>query len=129
LQSRFSAFAYRLPGYIIETTHETCRDFQEDKIAWAKDLNKQGMFDSYDFVELMAGEEESGSTSTTDEEEAFVDFRVRLRANAKTGKYMEGEEMVIMERSRFLKDETGWKYAGGDVRTDVAGIEDVVLNT
>jgi hypothetical protein len=37
--------------------------------------------------------------------------------------------MTVMEKSRFLRDEKGYRYAGGDVRTDVAGIEDVVLNS
>jgi SEC-C motif-containing protein len=125
LRSRYSAFYYRLPGFIMESTHEECRDFQEDKVDWAKNLHKGGMFDSYDFVGLEVGTEEAGSADN----EAFLDFKVQLRANAKSSKQLEGEMMTVMEKSRFLRDEKGYRYAGGDVRTDVAGIEDVVLNS
>lgn len=125
LRSRYTAFYYRLPGFIIESTHEKCRDFQEDKVDWAKNLHKGGMFDSYDFVGLEVGTEDAGS----EDNEAFLDFKVRLRANSKSSKQLEGETMVVMEKSRFLRDEKGYRYAGGDVRTDVAGIEDVVLNS
>jgi uncharacterized protein YchJ len=84
------------------------------------------MFDSYDFSGLEAGTEEPGS----DENEAFLDFKVRLTANARAGTNIKGGELVIMENSRFLRDENGgWRYAGGDVQADVAGIEDVVLNS
>jgi SEC-C motif-containing protein len=125
LRSRYAAFYYRLPGYIIESTHEECRDFQEDKVDWAKNLHKGGMFDSYDFVGLEVGTEEAGRADN----EAFLDFKVQLRANAKSSSTLEGEMMTVMEKSRFLRDEKGYRYAGGDVRTDVAGIEDVVLNS
>lgn len=125
LQSRYAAFSFRLPAYIIETTHPECRDYQDDKISWAKSLHKGGMFDSYDFSGLEFGETERGATDT----ESFLEFKVRLKANSKTGKYLEGEEVVIAERSRFLMDDVGCKYAGGDVRTNVKGIEDVVLNS
>ena len=109
----------------MESTHEECRDFQEDKVDWAKNLHKGGMFDSYDFVGLQVGTEAAGSADN----EAFLDFKVQLRANAKSTKTLEGEMMTVMEKSRFLRDEKGYRYAGGDVRTDVAGIEDVVLNS
>jgi SEC-C motif-containing protein len=109
----------------MESTHEECRDFQEDKVDWAKNLHQGGMFDSYDFVGLEVGTEEAGSADN----EAFLDFKVQLRANAKSTKTLEGEMMTVMEKSRFLRDEKGYRYAGGDVRTDVAGIEDVVLNS
>jgi SEC-C motif-containing protein len=125
LRSRYTAFYYRLPGYIMESTHEECRDFQPDKIDWAKNLNKGGMFDSYDFVGLEVGTEEAGS----DDSESFLDFQVTLRGNSKASEQLEDKEMVVMEKSRFLRDEKGYRYAGGDVRTDVAGIEDVVLNS
>ena len=41
-----------------------------------------------------------------------------------------GQETVISERSRFLRDaEDGtWLYASGDVRSEVVGLEDTTLN-
>ena len=113
-----------MPLYVIETTHPQCRDFRKDKLTWVKDLNRSGMFDSYDFMGLDAGEE------IIDGDEGFIDFRVTLRANDKSEQYSEGESIVIRENSRFIKGaDDSWKYAGGDVRSEVAGIEDVLLNS
>lgn len=117
LRSRYTAFCYRNIGYVIESTHPTCRDYQEDRIAWAKSLNKNGMFDSYEFVNLnVIDQEESG------EEEAFVNFQVILRSNES------GEETTVAEKSRFIKQGGKWTYASGDVRSTVQGLDDIILN-
>ena len=122
LQSRYSAFVFRNIPYIISTTHPTCRDWRKDKIAWAKDLNKQGMFDSFEFLSLQVGEETKRDDD--DENEAFLDFKVRLRS-----KEDDKQETTVMEKSRFLRDKDGkWSYASGEVRSDVKGLEDTVLN-
>ena len=36
VRTRYSGFAYRLPRYIIETTHRTNRDYMKDKVKWAR---------------------------------------------------------------------------------------------
>jgi SEC-C motif-containing protein len=122
LQSRYSAFAWRLVPYIIETTHPTCRDYRDNKVNWAKDLNNGGMFDSFEFVELKAGPTEFPEESDS---KAYIDFEVRLRS-------IEGEkqETIVQEKSLFLKNlETdSWLYATGEVRSNVVGLEDTVLN-
>jgi SEC-C motif domain protein len=131
LQTRYSAFCHRLVPYIIETTHSTCRDYQSDRIAWAKQLNKNGMFDSYEFVAL----EPVGATTytmisnngddddETNSQEAFLEFNVRLKS------IRDGKETIVSEKSRFLKDERNrWLYASGDVRSQEAGLEDIKLN-
>jgi len=145
LQSRYVAFAYRNIGHVIRTTHEECRDYRDDKLSWAKDLNKEGMFDSFDFVglEVVDGEDDdreqaSEKTQVDNDDEAFLEFRVRLRgrsleeapARSRSLSSIEGEETVVSERSRFVRDpESGtWKYAGGDVRSTVQGLEDTSLN-
>lgn len=126
LRSRYSAFCWRNIAYIIQTTHSTCRDFRENKVAWAKDLDRNGMFDSYDFVGLtVLGDEE-----ISNENEGFVNFEVRLRANQAVDQ-IEGQIQVIKERSKFLRDpETKvWSYASGDVSTSVGELEDIKLNS
>ena len=155
LQSRYVAFAYRNIGHVIRTTHEECRDYRDDKLAWAKDLDKEGMFDSFEFVGLEVADEtgndpeqstESVGVDTNndddddddDNNEAFLEFKVRLRgrsleeapARSRSLSSIEGEETIVSERSRFLRDpESGtWKYAGGDVRSTVQGLEDTSLN-
>jgi len=119
LQTRYSAFYYRIIPYIISTTHPVCRDFTENKIKWAKDLNKNGMFDSFEFVSLRP---EPTVTPGIDENEAFLEFRVKLRSRDGSG------EETIHEKSRFLKEGDRWLYAGGEVRSEVAGLEDAILN-
>jgi SEC-C motif-containing protein len=126
LRSRYSAFCYRIPLYIMATTHPTCRDYNENRLEWVKCLNRDGMFDSYDFVKLEIGDQESGDNA----DEAYLDFKVTLRAKAETSQCAPGQELTVLEKSRFLRDgdPLQWRYAGGDVRTDVIGIESVVLN-
>ena len=127
LRSRYTAFSYRNIKYVLDTTHETCRDYREDKVAWAKDLDKGGMFDSFEFVKLQAGEEEM---SKDDENEGHVEFKVTLRAKEDENDKVAGQETVISERSRFLRnpDNGSWSYASGDVRSDVVGLEATQLN-
>lgn len=125
LRSRYSAFSWRNAGHVIATTHETCRDYREDKIAWAKSLNNGGMFDSYDFVNLQVGSEVLGA----DENEGFLEFKVTLRAKDNTASDIEGQETVITENSRFLRDSEGtWSYASGEVRSDVVGLDTIINN-
>ena len=125
LRSRYSAFTWRNIKYIMDTTHETCRDYREDRVAWAKDLNKGGMFDSFTFVKLEVVKEEDGA----DENESFIEFKVTLRANEDRGGKVAGQETIISERSRFLRpsSDAAWTYASGDVTSNVAG-EDFALN-
>lgn len=145
LQSRYTAFCFRNIGHVIRTTHEECRDYRDDKVSWAKDLDKEGMFDSFEFVGLeIVDEDETAETAESqgsgdaDDNEAFLEFRVRLKGRpleeaplrSRSLSSIEGEETVISERSRFLRNpESGeWKYAGGDVRSTVQGLEDTTLN-
>jgi SEC-C motif-containing protein len=117
-------YQWRLPLYVIETTHPTCRDFRKNKVVWVKDLNRGGMFDSFDFIGLEAGEE------IINNDEGFIDFKVKLRSNENSGEYIKGQEIVICENSRFLRsgDPPGWLYASGEVKSEVAGLEDTILN-
>ena len=124
LKTRYSAFSLRNIRYVMDTTHQVCRDWREDRIEWAKDLNKSGMFDSFEFTKLDAGPEEPGQ----DENEGYMDFKVLL--TAKDDMDNAGQQTVVSERSRFLRDpdDKTWKYASGDVRSEVAGLEDTQLN-
>jgi uncharacterized protein YchJ len=74
------------------------------------------MFDSYEFVELNIIDEEPG------EEEAFIDFQVKIRSTES------GAETTVAEKSRFLMEDGKWTYASGDVRSTVSGVDDIILN-
>ena len=126
LRCRFSAFAYRLPLPIIATTHSDNRDYRTDRVAWARTLNRDGMFDDFRFVRLEVGKAEEGSNAR----EAFLSFSVALRRVSGT-KDEDGmdDEMTVLERSRFVRTkEGGWLYANGEVTTTAAGYEGAVLN-
>lgn len=132
LRSRYSAFSWRLIKYVIESTHESSRDYLENKVDWAKSLHQYGMFDSFDFVRLEPGPEEK---SDVDENEGFIKFNVVLRANDDSalegeGTVLTGKETKITERSKFIRDpNTGvWSYASGDIRSNEAGLEGMAMN-
>ena len=65
-------------------------------------------------------------------------FQVRLKGRSleespirsRSLSSIEGDETVVAERSRFLRDPKSgiWKYAGGDVRSTIKGLEDTTLN-
>ena len=136
LQSRYSAFVYRIIGYIIDTTHPSCRDYREDKISWAKDLNKNGMFDSVDFVSLNITK--CGDIEKISRYEDFIEFRVILRAQMPTREDLPsssssdecGSDVRIKERSKFILNNTtgGWLYASGVVRSSGNGMDELILN-
>lgn len=130
LQTRYSAFHHRNIGYVLQSTHPSCRDYMDDKIAWAKGLNKHGMFDSFEFAGLkVLGDEESVNAN-----EAYVEFEVTLKAKERIGSLtaaeLEDKTTTVRERSQFRRDETTgiWSYSGGDVSSTAEGVDDIVLN-
>jgi len=109
----------------MDTTHPSCGDYMKDRLKWANNLNREGMFDSYDFLGFEYGAEEISD----DETEGFIEFRVSLRANGTIDPEFFGNEITVREKSRFVRGkDLSWKYASGNVFTDVGGLEDVVLN-
>lgn len=149
VRTRYSAFAYRLVPYIMETTHPTCRDYQDNKIAWAKDLNRAGMFDSFELNGLHIGPEIYDANDDNNEDidrpshsnRATIEIEVHMKARQESSRTAKennddddpaaiaGQETIIQEKSVFLRDSEGvWSYASGDVRSQVAGLEDTRLN-
>ena len=121
LRSRYSAFAYRLPAHIIATTDRSSADYRADKVAWARQLNRESMFDSYSFERLEVGKLEDGA----DAGEQFLSFTVELQP-LDAGQASQAPPLRFSERSRFLRDAQGaWLYAGGDVTAEGS---DIVLN-
>ena len=127
LRSRYTAFAYRLPEYIIRTTDKTNSDYNADKIKWARKLNKEQMFDDFKFFGLEVGEVEDGAS----EDEEYLNMRVSLMPLDAAGLNKQPDPMVFSERSRFLKHPKSgaWLYAAGEVRTEAAGFAGRVLNS
>ena len=127
LRSRYVGFCYRLPKYIISTTSKSNSDWQEDRVKWARRLNKEQMFDSFKFVSLDILREEEGET----ESEAFIDMKVTLQPiDEKTKLPTQAAPMEFLERSKLTKNAKGaWRYASGEVTSEVSGLKGRVLNS
>lgn len=109
----------------MDTTHPSCGDYMKDRVKWANNLNREGMFDSYDFL----GFEHKAEEISDDGTEAFVEFKVSLRANGTIDPEFFGNQLTVREKSRFVRErDMSWKYASGVVTTDVGGLNSVVLN-
>ena len=121
LEARYAAFAYRLVPYIIETTDKTNADYMKDKVAWAKKLNKNRMFDGFDFVSLEIGEQEAGAT----DDEVFISPNVfTLRP-----KEMSKQPLVMRESTKFVRRNGKWFFASGAVTSEEAGLKGQVLES
>lgn len=93
-------------------------------MAWAKSLNKNGMFDSFNFIQLHVVSQEEEEQDNTKEDAVIIitEFQVTLQSQES------GQETTVTERSRFKCHNGQWLYAGGDVRSLEKGVHDIVLN-
>uniref|UniRef100_A0A7S2N745 YchJ-like middle NTF2-like domain-containing protein n=1 Tax=Haptolina brevifila TaxID=156173 RepID=A0A7S2N745_9EUKA len=117
LRTRYTAFAYRLPIYIMETTDPSNADFQKDKIKWAKKLSKTSMFDTFDFSasHLTVGELVAGK----DENEVFMEPNsFTLQPKAPAG----ARPITTFERTRFVRRKETWLFADGAVTSEEVGL-------
>ncbi len=106
LQARYSAYAVRLPLYLMQTTASESPEWHADGERWALQLHEEGMFDGYQLLQLTTGPVEYGPSG----DEAFVDLKVNV---VRLG---DGNEGVMWERNRFIKTESGeWLYANGEL--------------
>ncbi|CAM9325402.1 unnamed protein product [Chrysoparadoxa australica] len=106
LRSRYSAYAYRLPEYIISTTDPSCEAYKaktkDERNVWVEEL--LNFSDNYEFDGLDVGTPEAG---TQGDGEAYLNFTAKLR--------MLSDRVDFEERSRFVRVGSQWLYAGGDV--------------
>jgi len=123
LRSRYAGFAYRLPAYIINTTATENADYMKDKIAWAKKLNKDRMFDNFAFVKLDVGERELGEN---DDEAYLTPNKFTLQPKDALSQ----PPLVMMERTKFVRKRSGaWQFASGAVTSDAVGFKGQVLES
>ena len=97
MRSRYAAFALGRYDYIMNTTHHSNPQYQEDTVAWAKDLADFAR--GTQFLGLSISEFVDG------DDEAFVTFHAELRQN--------GHDVSFSERSRFFKENGAWIYVDG----------------
>ena len=93
MKSRYSAYAVGYARYIIETTHETCPEYDKDQKKWKEEIlafSRHTRFEKLEIVAYDAGEKE-----------AFVHFKAHLSSG------------VLEEKSRFVKENGRWYYKEG----------------
>jgi SEC-C motif-containing protein len=92
MRSRFSAFALRLPEYLLESWHPDTRPSSlelDDGTEWRR----------LQIVDTVAGGPENAT--------GVVEFRASYRSADGSG--------VLHERSRFSRADGRWRYIDGDV--------------
>jgi len=117
LRARWTAFAYRLPIYIINSTDKSNSEYMSDKIKWAKKLSKTSMFDTFDFSasKLGVGEVETGDTP----DEVFMQNVFSLQPKSPMG----AAPIKMYERTRFVQRKAGWMFASGAVSSEAPGLK------
>lgn len=90
MRSRYSAYALRLPEYIIETTHPENPDYNPDHGAWKKKILDFSTRTQFIRLEVLSAEEN------------FVTFNAYL--------VQENKPFILHEKSRFKKQNGRWLY-------------------
>lgn len=98
LRARYSAFSYRLPGFIMRTTSRMNSDYRDDWIAWEQEILE--FCDAYKFIGLEILEDRQVGPDVH-----FILFRATL--------LQLGEPGFFVERSRFVRERDKWMYASG----------------
>lgn len=97
MKSRYSAYAFSNPKYIMKTTHKENQDFTSETKIWEKDILefcKNGEFRDLEILEFIDGEEE-----------AFVTFLATI--------FLNNQNASFIEKSKFYKVDGKWLYHSG----------------
>lgn len=111
LRARYSAYAYRLPAYIMRTTHESTAE--RDRRKWRDEI--MDFATSYRFVDGLDIIEQNVTSAET----TTILFRAKLRRRT--------QPVSFMEMSKFVKENSNWYYLDGKL-VDVDDSEESGLN-
>mmetsp|Transcript_47624 Transcript_47624/g.95323 ORF Transcript_47624/g.95323 Transcript_47624/m.95323 type:complete len:229 (-) Transcript_47624:153-839(-) len=106
IRARYSAYAYRLPGYIMRTTSRKSPDWTVNQAAWIEDI--VDFCDSYRFKRpggvVLGMELEECTYSSPDV--CYVQFKAKLLGPGY-------RPVELVERSRVLRENGRWFYEKG----------------
>jgi len=107
VRARYSAYRYRLPDFLMQTTDPQSPEWDADHAAWKRGL--LGFCDDFEFQTLHVEE-----TTMVGEEEAQVAFRADFCQKGTLNL------MTLCETSSFVRHPTtgAWLYANGQVTYD-----------
>lgn len=98
--SRYSAYVFNLPNYIVETTHPASPQYSENKFAWKRKISHFSQNSTFKKLEILEFKEK--------ETLATVVFTVYLTQG--------DEDATFTEKSYFEKINERWFYRGGQLR-------------
>ncbi|KAJ8902290.1 hypothetical protein NDN08_006697 [Rhodosorus marinus] len=90
LRSRYAAYYYRLPTYIMKTTHERNEDFAKSRRAWKNEITEFCLLHRFLSLEVL-------EQKVTQRETQFIMFRVTL--------LHEGVPASFIEQSKLQQDQ------------------------
>ena len=99
MRSRFAAYAYCLPDYIIATTHDSSPQRKGSRAKWRAeivDFSKGTQFEGLQILEFVDGEKS-----------ATVTFKAKLTHD--------GRDVSFSEKSTFVKENGRWFYKSGQI--------------
>ncbi len=105
MRSRFAAYALRMTGYIMKTTHPEGAHFQADENTWHKEILEFSSATRFRGLTIQDAPVVSDSDLHEDAE-AFVTFHAELWAR--------NEDHSFTERSTFRRHDGQWKYFGAE---------------
>ena len=94
MRSRYSAYAFGLSDYIMDTTHPDNPDYTDNRKEWKKEIDR--------FCEGTVFEKLKVLSSSQEEDQAFVSFEAYLSSG------------LLAEKSRFLRENGRWLYVDGE---------------
>ena len=112
VRARYSAYVYRLPEFLMETTDPHGAEWNSDSRLWKKSL--LAFCDDFEFQGLEVGEAQQVSDN-----EASVHFRAKVCQKGTLNL------LVACETSSFSRDATSstWLYADGQVTYEAQEVE------
>jgi SEC-C motif-containing protein len=116
VRARYSAYAYRLPQYLISTTDPQGSEWHQDTAVWKREL--LGYCDKFEFQKLRLDDDGVGSVAPGDGEAVVVGFRANILQKGTLNL------MALHERSTLSQHDGSWLYAKGDVEYESQDPED-----
>lgn len=99
MRSRFSAFAYDKPKYIIETTHPASSQYHNNKFSWERNISKFSKSSTFNKLDILDFKENNLLATVT--------FTAYMTQNDR--------EVTFTEKSYFEKVNGRWYYLTGQL--------------
>lgn len=116
VRARYSAYARKLPEFLMMSTHPSNKAFNPDLRAWKEDI-KLNMYDNFDLSECVIVEEHYNEPSSSSEDTEGEIETAEVKFVAEMVLKETGEKTSFMETSTFerAKNSGAWLYLSGEI--------------